>query len=258
MSGANSVTLTVGDAFDPRAGVTALDKEEGDLTSKIEITGTVNTQKAGVYTLSYKVSDSKGLSTTKNRTVTVKEKEVTPPPAENTAPTISGASNVTINVGDTFDPRAGVTATDKEDGPLTSSITIEGKVDTSQAGVYTLTYRVADSKGLTASVTRTVTVKEKPVTPGDTYDPKKVYLSGDRVIYNGNEYVAKWWTQGDAPDKSAAWEKVVKPNPDGSVNYEPGRAYVGGNIVSYNGKTYKAKWWTTSVPGSDDSWMLVG
>ena len=40
------------------AGVTALDKEDGDLTDKIEvINNTVDTSKAGTYTVTYKVKD---------------------------------------------------------------------------------------------------------------------------------------------------------------------------------------------------------
>ncbi|MCY6354529.1 DUF5011 domain-containing protein [Clostridium sp. ZS2-4] len=82
-------------------------------------------------------------------------------PEENTKPTILGVSNKTINVGDEFDPKAGITAADKEDGDLTSKIQIEGSVDTSKAGIYTLTYSVLDSKGLTAAETCIVTVKEQ-------------------------------------------------------------------------------------------------
>ncbi|WP_081712151.1 carbohydrate-binding protein [[Clostridium] dakarense] len=42
----------------------------------------------------------------------------------------------------------------------------------------------------------------------DTYDPEKAYLAGDKVIYNGKEYVAKWWTKGEIPGSSDSWELV--------------------------------------------------
>lgn len=42
------VTLTAGDTFDPLKGVTATDKEDGDLTASIVVVGTVDTTKAGV------------------------------------------------------------------------------------------------------------------------------------------------------------------------------------------------------------------
>ncbi|MGL4797116.1 MAG: carbohydrate-binding protein, partial [Paraclostridium sp.] len=193
-----------------------------------------------------------GLTTNKSRVITVKDNVVEP--EINTAPVFSGVVDKTINVGDKFDKMAGVTAMDKQDGDLTPKIVVSGDVDTNKAGKNTLTYKVSDSKGLETVAKRVITVKEKPPVTGDTYDPKKVYLEGDKVIYKGKEYTAKWWTQGDAPDQSSAWEVKVDVNEDGSQEYIPGKAYVTGDVVKYNGKNYKAKWWTTSTPGSDDSW----
>lgn len=77
---ADDKTLTVGDKFDPLEGVTAEDKEDGNLTSEVKVlNSTVDTEKAGVYEVTYKVTDSKGASSTKTIQVTVKEKEVTDP-----------------------------------------------------------------------------------------------------------------------------------------------------------------------------------
>ena len=76
---AEDKTLTVGDNFDVKKGVTASDKEDGDLTAKIEvINNTVDTSKAGAYTVTYKVTDKDGASVTKTITVTVKDKEAQP------------------------------------------------------------------------------------------------------------------------------------------------------------------------------------
>lgn len=73
---AEDKTLTVGDNFDPMKDVTASDKEDGDLTAKIEvINNTVDTSKAGAYTVTYKVTDRDGAFITKTITVTVKDKE---------------------------------------------------------------------------------------------------------------------------------------------------------------------------------------
>ena len=75
----NDKTIYVGDEFDALSGATsgvATDKEDGDLTSKIEFTGNVDTTKPGTYEVTYKVADSEGLVTTKTITVTVLEKEV--------------------------------------------------------------------------------------------------------------------------------------------------------------------------------------
>ena len=49
------------------------------------------------------------------------------PIGNNEAPVISGADDITINLGDTFNPLNGVKASDSEDGDLTSKISINGK-----------------------------------------------------------------------------------------------------------------------------------
>ena len=75
---AKDQTLTVGDKFDPMKGVTATDKEDGDLTDKIVITkNTVDTSKAGKYTIDYEVTDNGGTRIRKTIVVTVKEKATT-------------------------------------------------------------------------------------------------------------------------------------------------------------------------------------
>ena len=100
---AEDVTLKVGDTFDPLKNVTASDFEDGPITLTQEniIENDVDTSKAGVYHVTYKVTDSEGKSSRKVITVTVEGSTDIP----NTAPTIS-ANDVTLNVGDMFDPLA--------------------------------------------------------------------------------------------------------------------------------------------------------
>ena len=68
---ASNKTIYQGDAFNYLAGVTATDKEDGNLTNKITYTGTVDSSKIGTYTVTYSVTDSKGAKTSKNITVSV-------------------------------------------------------------------------------------------------------------------------------------------------------------------------------------------
>lgn len=74
---ANNQNLTVGDKFDPKANVTAFDQQNDgsaktDLTSPITVeSNDVDTSKAGTYQVTYKVTNSYGLSTEKTVTVTV-------------------------------------------------------------------------------------------------------------------------------------------------------------------------------------------
>lgn len=164
---ATDKTIEVGDEFDPRADVTATDAEDGNLTTKIEVKkNDVDTTKAGKYEVTYKVTDNQGATCTKTIAVTVNPKmEVL-----NEAPTIDAADK-TITVGDTFDPKAGVTAKDAEDGDLTDKIeVVKNTVDTKKAGKYEVTYKVTDSDGATRTKTIKVTVKEKAPAPSTDKD----------------------------------------------------------------------------------------
>ena len=164
---ATDKTITVGDTFDPMAGVTATDTEDGNLTTKIEVKkNDVDTTKAGKYEVTYKVTDNQGATCTKTIAVTVNPKmEVL-----NEAPTIDAADK-TITVGDTFDPKAGVTAKDAEDGDLTDKIeVVKNTVDTKKAGKYEVTYKVTDSDGATRTKTIKVSVKEKAPAPSTDKD----------------------------------------------------------------------------------------
>ncbi len=77
---ASDKTITVDDKFDPLSGVVAFDKEEGDITKKLEVTkNTVDVKKAGTYEVTFKVTDSNGLSATKTIKITVTEKEIVSP-----------------------------------------------------------------------------------------------------------------------------------------------------------------------------------
>ena len=79
-----------------------------------------------------------------------------------TAPkiTLKGEANITLNIGDKYTEQ-GATAKDDTDGDISSKISTSGSVNTSKAGKYTVTYKVKNSKGKEATVTRTITVKAK-------------------------------------------------------------------------------------------------
>ena len=150
---ANDKTIDEGDSFDPKASITAQDPEDGDITNKIEITeNTVNNKTAGTYKVTYKVTDSKGESVTKTITITVKE---------NKAPEIT-VEDITLTVGDEFNPQNNVKATDQEDGDITKNIKITtNTVDTTKPGEYKVIYEVSDSKGKKTTKEIKVIVKEE-------------------------------------------------------------------------------------------------
>ena len=218
---AEDKTLTVGDTFDPKADVTATDEEDGNLTDKIEVLkNEVDTTKAGKYEVTYKVTDSKGASRTKTITVTVNPKmEVL-----NAIPTIK-AEDKTLTVGDTFDPKADVTATDEEDGNLTDKIEVlKNEVDTTKAGKYEVTYKVTDSKGASRTKTITVTVNpkietlneaptidvtDKEITVGDKFDPKDGVTAKDKEDGNLTDKIEILKNTVD-PSKPGVYEVTYK------------------------------------------------
>ncbi len=71
ISGADDVTIKMNETFRPKRGVTAFDEVDGDLTKKIQISGTVNTSKKGIYPILYSVKDTSGNQTTVIRKVHV-------------------------------------------------------------------------------------------------------------------------------------------------------------------------------------------
>lgn len=155
-------TYQVGEKFDRTSDVkvTAVykigDKETSKLIDADDAELTFDGFDSSTYGEKTVTASYRGLSA--EFTVTVSPK----PAVVNAAPTIAGVDDVTVELGAKFDALAGVTASDTEDGDLTKSIKIEGAVDAAKAGVYKLTYSVADKQGAKYTVVRTVTVKAKP------------------------------------------------------------------------------------------------
>ena len=72
ISGATAISIAAGGTlFDQMAGITASDDVDGDLTSSILVTGSLDINLAGVYSLTYQVSDQAGNQTTVIRQITV-------------------------------------------------------------------------------------------------------------------------------------------------------------------------------------------
>ncbi|MFV1872539.1 MAG: immunoglobulin-like domain-containing protein [Oleiphilus sp.] len=150
--GDNPMAVELGGSY-VEPGATALDDRDGDITANITVSGSVDTNTTGSYTLTYDVSDETGNPTSVTRTINV---------SDTTAPTITlvGASSISLEKGDTFtDP--GATASDNTDGDITSSIVKTGSVTTDTTGTYILTYDVSDAGGNPATtVTRSVQVSD--------------------------------------------------------------------------------------------------
>ena len=145
----------------------AYDREDGDLSAKVQRTHDIDFSKVGVYRITYSVVDSNGYSDTKYRTVTITDNDYQPYTGDTdtvytgSVPTITftdGKSDTLfVNIGSTFD-RFAYTAYDFEDEDITSSVTVTDDIDLNTQGVYSIVYTVTDSDGNTVERVRTVNV----------------------------------------------------------------------------------------------------
>lgn len=134
--------------FDPAAGIVGKDAEDGDITDLIKYTGEVDYTTPGVYTLRYTLRDSDGGFTISNRTITV---------TANSKPVIT-AGNHSVKKNTVYSPAKYVTATDAEQGNMTSKVTSTTTVNPNVPGDYTTTYTVVDNRSVSVSKTVNVTV----------------------------------------------------------------------------------------------------
>ena len=188
-------------------GYAATDAVDGDLTSSVTVSGTVQAGTKGAYSLTYSVSDSSGNSATVTRVVTVQD--TTPPVI-----TLAGDANVTILLGsDWTDP--GYTASDNYDGSLTSEVQVAGAVNLNAKGTYVLTYSATDSSGNSATVTRGVTVTDGA--------PPTITLLGDA---NATIGIGSAWTDpGYAATDAEDGDLTVSVQISGSVDTNTLGAY---------------------------------
>lgn len=70
LNGSKNITIKVGEKYE-EPGYSAVDYAEGNLTSKVKVSGSVDTSKKGVYRLVYSVVNSDGVTTSEARVITV-------------------------------------------------------------------------------------------------------------------------------------------------------------------------------------------
>ena len=203
---ANDKTIDENATFDPKKDVTASDAEDGDLTSKIEVTeNTVNTSKAGTYKVTYKVTDSNNQSVTKTIKVTVKG---------NDAPVIT-ASDKTLTVGDKFNAKDGVKASDTEDGDLTSKIQVTtNTVNTEKVGTYKVIYKVTDSKGKSTTKEIKVVVNKKEEVIPETPQESNTTLESLQEMSSAGEFYLSGlsWDKTNKKFTISGYEIILNKN----------------------------------------------
>jgi hypothetical protein len=211
--GNNPMTHEVGTPFS-EPGYTATDNVEGDITGRVQVTGSVNQNVIGVYTLHYNVSDSSG-NPAEEKTRTVNVVDTTVPVI-----TLMGQNPMNLTLGTPY-VEPGYTATDNYDGTITASVVVTGTVDYNTVGTYILRYNVSDSNGNPAvEKTRTVNVVND--------SPPVITLSGANpvTLEVGTPYVEPGYTAIDDRDGDITASVVVT----GSVNH----TIVGTYTLHYN------------------------
>lgn len=235
----NLTEINTGDSFSYLDEVSASDIEDGDITGDIQVSGSVDTAIAGVYTINYSVIDSDGNSDTakqvilvndgnfvvgtnyilqasdftkrigqvdtsdiamknaagvklydkttgeeSNETVTIVDedgytasvgtydivfevanetmttKTITASVTAGDVPVLDTPSFTKINVNGGFDPLAGVSASDTEDGDITGNVVVDDSVNNATAGVYILNYSVTDNDDNSVSAKQVVLVND--------------------------------------------------------------------------------------------------
>lgn len=158
ITGTKNKTVQLGDKVDLEEGVNAYDTAGNNITSKLKVSGKVNTKKIGTYKVTYSVVDA--IKRTAKKTVNVKV-------VDNSTVVISAKSQK-VQLGTEFDPLKGVTAKTKAGTNRTSTLKVSGKVNTDKVGTYKLTYSAKKMNGKTVKKTVTITVGDykKPVLSG--------------------------------------------------------------------------------------------
>lgn len=116
------------------------------------------------------------------------------------------ANDKTIQQGEWFNPYAGVSAWDAEDGNLTHMVAVvKNNVNTNVPGTYYVTYEVTDSDGNTVQKTITVTVQGKETS--GTITPN-IYTLGESYItgtYTGDVAYADLYINGVKVDTGGSF-----------------------------------------------------
>lgn len=134
----------------------------------------------------------------------------------------------------------------------------------------------------TSTATATAPADNPSTSPYPIWSALGPYVAGDRIVWHGNVYEAKWWTKNDVPDNpmgvgdATPWKLIGpvlpgdKPTPDVVVpagtypEWSAATVYHQGDRVMLGGRVFEAKWWVqaespeASLEGSTGSaWQKV-
>lgn len=171
--GNDTVRIEVGSTYTD-AGATVYDPSEPNIGNDLVMTTDLEVNVTGLYTVEYNVTDASGNKAIPAiRTVIVVNDLTLPILTLN--PGNSGCIEADRNNPPYVDP--GATATDnKLPFNLTSSITVDGTVDSRTVGNYVITYSVQDVAGNKVSKTRNVCVEDTKAPVIDTLGDARIQI----------------------------------------------------------------------------------
>ena len=188
----NNPTIVIKGSSYTEAGATAIDNVDGKV--EVKISGHVDINKVGDYTITYTAEDKAKNKASRTRIVNV----INSP--DTTAPviTIKGDNPATVIKGNKYTD-AGATAVDDRDGVV--EVKSSGKVDSNKTGTYTITYTAVDKAGNKATSARTVNV----IAP-DENKPPVARAGNDQSGVEGSEIRLDAGASYDPDGEIVQWE----------------------------------------------------
>jgi len=187
-----TIHLTQGESY-LDAGAVASDDRDGNISSNIITTNSVDSSRIGEYTVTYNVKDSSNnLAIEIIRTVIVAlAPDITPPTI-----TLLGNNSISLIRG-TLYTDSGAKALDNIDGDITDKIVLDNPVNSAVDGKYLVRYNVRDTAQNSAiEVIRTVTITAPPpvvIIPLIDATSPVITLRGDDnlSLIEGTPYIEK-------------------------------------------------------------------
>lgn len=200
--GVMNQTIELNRSFDPKEGIIAKDKRDGDLTKKIVIKGSVDTKKAERYPLTYSVKNTAGKETKEHAQIHVKEVGASIPTYR------IELSDFTVRKQSQFEQEIHERMLIKdEEGQVLSTkgmtVTVEGEKQATQLGTFPVKFSVKLLDGTVLKKTITITVKSgiRVVTPKEDY-----VFDGKLDDYSLNlmDYIEAYEISSDGQEKRLA------------------------------------------------------
>jgi len=204
LNGDANITIIQGTNYE-ELNATATDDRDGNVS--VSISGNVDTATLGTYIMTYTATDTAGNSASIERTINI----VLPPDTEAPVITLNGDANITLTLGESYE-ELGAAAHDQRDGDV--KVTIEGSVDTSTEGTYTMTYTATDKAGNVVTATRTVTVVASTLTSLNLESNVTTLNVGEKAELT----VLATYSDGSTSEIDANVEYIITPSDSADMN----------------------------------------